>query len=86
MIRHGVLATALAVTAARVGLVEKPVLVLHGRLEEKFDGPDLLSRTRGAVGAGHRPAAERPMPQRCTFVRKPGKRARRRARGKARSR
>jgi hypothetical protein len=81
--RHGAFAAALALTMMQTGMVRKPEMVSHAELERRFEGIDLEARRRGVVGAGHRQAAERPTPQPCTFVRKPGKRALRRTRGKA---
>jgi hypothetical protein len=79
----GPFAIALAATMLSAGLVRRPELVEHSVLEQRYDGPDLRERLRGVSGAGHLTAADRPVPQPCTFVRKPGKRARRRARGRA---
>ena len=84
MIRHGAIAVALAATAMRAGLVKQPEMVSHTKLEERFDGPELKERIRGVAGAGHTVAPNRPETQPCTFKRKPGKRALRRARGRAR--
>ena len=85
MIRHGALAAAVALTAMRVGIVRQPEMVSHSAFEQRFDGDELRERTRGAISAGHQTAANPPAPKPCTFVRKPGKRALRRARGKARA-
>lgn len=82
MMRAGLIAAALVATATRVGLAKSPELVSHAELGERFDGRDLKERVRGAVGAGHS-SANRPTPKPCTYRANPGKRALRRARGKA---
>ena len=81
MIRHGVLAAAIAITASRIGFAEKPAVVSHAELAERHGPESLRELTRGAAGAGHSRSSElRPSPP-STYGRKPGKRALRRLRG-----
>jgi hypothetical protein len=85
MMRGGPVAIAIAATMVSAGMVRRIAPIEHAELEERYSGPELQRRIRGVAGAGHAPASQRPIPQPCTFVRKPGKRALRRARGRARA-